>query len=199
MHIGSMGQITGQDLKQLRESKGLTLEEAARETCLRAGMLRELEESAGIDTLPEVYQNLSLRMYARYLGLEVEPVRQPVREKAKNRITPVTNFIRRMGRPPKPPRLDRNQRTKLLTLAKTTSAAIVTVLAVGLWSLNAKLSRLNFDEKPVELVHAKHVAAPTSQLDLYSENPAEPQHVVLDSSCALSLEPGTGAPQAGQP
>ncbi|MEY4298918.1 MAG: Helix-turn-helix domain [Verrucomicrobiota bacterium] len=199
MHIESMGQITGQDLKQIRESKGLTLEEAARETCLRAGMLRELEESAGFDTLPEVYQNLSLRMYARYLGLEVEPVRQPVREKAKTRITPVTNFIRRMGRPPKPPRLDRNQRTKLLTLAKTTSAAIVTVLAVGFWSLNAKLSRLNFDEKSVELVPAKHVAAQTTKLDLYSENPTEPQHVVLDSSCALSLEQGSGAPQAGQP
>ena len=194
-----MGQITGEDLKKLRESKGLTLEEAARETCLRAGLLRELEESGGFDTLPEVYQNLSLRMYARYLGLEVEPVRVPVREKAKSRISPVTNFICRMGRPPKPPRLDRNQRTKLLTLAKTTSAAIVTVLAVGLWSLNAKLSRLNFDEKPVELVRAKKVAEPTGQLDLYSENPAEAQHVVLDSRCPLSLEPGTGAPQAGQP
>jgi len=194
-----MGQITGQDLKQLRESKGLTLEEAARETCLRAGLLRELEESAGFDTLPEVYQNLSLRMYARYLGLEIEAVRVPVREKAKARIMPVTNFIRRMGRAPKPPRLDRNQRTKLLTLAKTTSAAIVTVLAVGLWSLNAKLSRLNFDEKPAETVHSAPAAVPGNQLDLYSEKPAEAARVVLEQNCSLSLEPEAGATQAGHP
>jgi hypothetical protein len=34
----------------------------------------------------------------------------------------------------------------LVSIAKTTSAAIVTVLAIGLWSLNAKLSRLDIDE-----------------------------------------------------
>jgi len=199
MHSGGMGQITGQDLKQIRENKGLTLEDAARETCLRAGLLRELEESAGLDTLPEVYQNLSLRMYARYLGLEVEPARTPVREKAKSRITPVTNFIRRMGRPPKPPRLDRNQRTKLLTLAKTTSAAIVTVVAVGLWSLNAKLSRLNFDEKPVELVHDVQAAAPGASFDLRSDSPAEAPHVVPEEIFQVSPQPETESPKAGQP
>jgi hypothetical protein len=47
---------------------------------------------------------------------------------------------------PKPPRLSPAQRNRLVSIAKTTSAAIVTVLAIGLWSLNAKLSRLDIDE-----------------------------------------------------
>ena len=199
MHIESMGQITGQDLKQIRESKGLTLEEAARETCLRAGMLRELEESAGFDTLPEVYQNLSLRMYARYLGLEVEPVRQPVREKAKTRITPVTNFIRRMGRPPKPPRLDRQQRNRLLTVAKTTSTAVVVVLAIGLYSLNAKLARLNIDEKTEVLAVPQVPVESRPQLTIFSAKVADFPHVVLGENCPLVLSPTPQmpAPEAG--
>jgi hypothetical protein len=51
-----------------------------------------------------------------------------------------------MGRPPKPPRLSPAQRNRLVNIAKTTSAAVVTVRAIGLWSLNAKLSRLDPDE-----------------------------------------------------
>jgi cytoskeletal protein RodZ len=136
----------GQELKALRESKGITLEQAAAATCLRAGFLRELEESSAVEDLPDVYRKLSLRMYARYLGLEVEITRRAVATDEGTRISPVGQFVRRMGRPPKPPRLDPAQRNRLLTVAKTASAAVVTVLAVGLWSLNAKLSRLNVDE-----------------------------------------------------
>lgn len=136
----------GQELKALRESKGITLEQAAAATCLRAGFLRELEESSAVEDLPDVYRKLSLRMYARYLGVEVEITRRAVATDEGTRISPVGQFVRRMGRPPKPPRLDPAQRNRLLTVAKTTSAAVVTVLAVGLWSLNAKLSRLNVDE-----------------------------------------------------
>ena len=141
-----MSEHLGHELKALRESQGITLEQAARETCLRAGFLRELEESATAEDLPDVYRKLSLRMYARYLGLEVETTRRAVRTPEGTRISPVGLFVRRMGRPPKPPRLDPAQRNRLLTVANTTSAAVVAVLAVGLWSLNAKLSRLNLDE-----------------------------------------------------
>jgi cytoskeletal protein RodZ len=136
----------GHELKALRESQGITLDQAARDTCLRPGFLRELEESATSEDLPDVYRKLSLRMYARYLGMEVETTRRAVQTSEGTRISPVGLFVRRMGRPPKPPRLDPAQRNRLLTVAKTTSAAVVTVLAIGLWSLNAKLSRLNIDE-----------------------------------------------------
>lgn len=136
----------GPELKALRESKGLTLEKAAEDLCLRTGFLHELEECSTAADFPDVYHKLSLRMYARYLGLEVENTRRAVRTDEGLRFAPVGTFVRRMGRLPKPPRLSPAQRNRLVNIAKTTSAAVVTILAVGLWSLNAKLSRLNIDE-----------------------------------------------------
>ena len=136
----------GPELQALRESKGLTLEKAAGDLCLRPGFLRELEECNTAADFPDVYHKLALRMYARYLGLEVENTRRAVRTDEGLRIAPVGTFVRRMGRLPKPPRLSPAQRNRLVNVAKTTSAAIVTILAIGLWSLNAKLSRLDIDE-----------------------------------------------------
>ena len=145
-----MSEHPGRELKKLRESKGITLEQAARDTCLRAGMLRELEDCDDVDQLPEVYRKLTLRMYARYLGMDFEVTRRATRTpEGRVHIAPVGFFLRRMGRPPKRPRLDPAQRSRLLAVAKTTSAAIVTVIAVGLWSLNAKISRLHFEDKPM--------------------------------------------------
>lgn len=137
----------GAELKKLREEKGITLAQAAEATCMRESVLRGLEESAPDDLLPDVYQKLSLRMYARYLGMEVEVTRRAAQTAGGVRIAPV-GLLRRMSRAPKAAKLDPAQRSRLLTVAKTTSAAIVTVLAVGLWSLNAKISRLHFDDKP---------------------------------------------------
>ena len=191
-----MGAMTGAELKEIRESKGLTLEQAAEATCLRAGFLREMEEVSDYETIPEVYQKLSFRMYARFLGVEMETTRKAVRtesHKSRINIVPVTNFIRRMGRPPKPPMLDRQQRNRLLTVAKTTSAAVVVVLAVGLYSLNAKLARLNIDEKAEETV-ARHVAPePRPQLTLFSAQSLLEPHIVLEESCPLVLVPGIGS------
>lgn len=147
MHVANeMSSAVGHELKAIRESKGITLDQAAKDTCLRAGFLRELEESETASDFPDVYHRLSLRMYARYLGIEIESTRRAVRTEEGTRFTPVGLFVRRMGRPPKPPRLSPAQRNGLVNIAKTTSAAIVTVVAIGLWSLNAKLSRLDIDE-----------------------------------------------------
>ena len=172
----------GPELKALRESKGLTLQQAAAETCLRPGFLQELEECNTAADFPDVYHKLALRMYARYLGIEVGPAR-PAAPRASHgpRISPIGLFVRRMGRPPKPPRLSPAQRNRLIGIAKTASAAVVTVLAIGLWSLNAKLSRLDIDEtKPRvrAMVPAKPaplpiiVTAPTCTLE-------EPVQLVL--------------------
>ena len=147
MHITSeMSAAVGHELKALRESKGITLEQAAKDTCLRVGVLRELEDCNTASDFPDVYHKLSLRMYARYLGVEIENTRRAVQTGEGTRFAPVGMFIRRMGRPPKPPRLSPAQRNRLVNIAKTTSAAIVTVLAIGLWSLNAQLERLDIDE-----------------------------------------------------
>lgn len=191
----------GQELKKLRESKGISLEKAAADTCLRAGLLRELEESADMNALPDVYRKLSLRMYARYLGLEFEVTRRATPTNGGVRIMPVGKFIRRMGRPPKSPRLEPGQRNRLLAVAKTTSAAIVVVLVVGLWSLNAKLSRLNLDDHPAPAHHHadRDIATATdqpSQLQIHAVLPAE--SIVLEDSVTLTLEPGPQTQPAAQ-
>ena len=191
----------GQELKRLRESKGISLEKAAADTCLRAGLLGELEESADVNALPDVYRKLSLRMYARYLGLDVEVTRRATPTKEGMRIMPVGKFIRHMGRPPRSPRLEPGQRNRLLAVAKTTSAAIVVVLVVGLWSLNAKLSRLNLDDRTAAANrHAgREIASATdqpSQLQIHAVLPAE--RIVLEDSVTLTLEPGPQTQPVGQ-
>lgn len=175
-----MSEHPGRELKKLREAKGISLAQAARDTCLREGLLRELEECSDIDQLPEVYRKLSLRMYARYLGLEFELTRRATRSaEGRIRITPVGFFMRRSGRPAKPARLDPAQRNRLLAVAKTASAAIVTVLAVGLWSLNAKISRLHFEDNPLPSAEVK-------QEVVQDERPAVT--VVVQGSPQLALE-----------
>jgi len=194
MHSSCMGTMTGAELKEIRESKGISVEQAASDTCLRAGFLRELEEVTSSEALSEAYQRLSFRMYARYLGIEMETTRRAVSsEPGKSRklsIVPVTNFIRRMGRPPKPPLLDRQQRNRLLTIAKTTSTAVVVVLAVGLYSLNAKLARLNVDEKTTTLAGQLVPAEPRPQLTLFSAQVSDFPHITLEQECALVLVTG---------
>lgn len=180
-----MNTAIGPELRALRESKGLTLEQAAAETCLRAGFLRELEECNTAADFPDVYRKLSLRMYARYLGLEVEsPRRATSCHNHSPRISPIGLFVRRMGRPPKPPRLSPAQRNRLISVAKTTSSAVVTVLAIGLWSLNAKLSRLDIDETKPRVRAA--VPAKPAPLPVMIEMP----RCTLEEPVQLVLVPG---------
>ncbi len=200
MHIDRMGTMTGADLREIREAKGVTFEQAAEATCLRAGFLRELEGVADYEAIPEVYQKLSFCMYARYLGVEMETTRRAVHQesrKSKFRIVPVTNFIRRMGRAPKPPRLDRQQRNRLLTIAKTTSTAVVVVLAVGLYSLNAKLARLNFDEKTELQTAPQPDPEPQLRSDIFSAEISGKPHISLEDNCPLVLQPGASPAPAG--
>lgn len=197
VHSSLVETMTGAELREIRESKGITLEQAAEATCLRAGFLREMEDVADFESLTEVYQRLSFLMYARFLGVEMETTRraQPVQSrKSKRLIVPMTNFIRRMGRPPKPPVLDRQQRNRLLTVAKTTSTAVVVVLAIGLYSLNAKLARLNIDEKTETLAALRQLpAAPEQRVDWFSEHVTSEPRLAIDETCSLQLAPGAAS------
>lgn len=197
VHIGFVETMTGAELREIRESKGITLEQAAEATCLRVGFLKEMEEVADFEALTEVYQRLSFLMYARFLGVEMETTRRAEprdSRKSKRLIVPMTNFVRRISRPPKPPRLDRQQRNRLLTIAKTTSTAVVVVLAVGLYSLNAKLARLNIDEKTETLATLRQVpAAPEQRVDWFSEHIQSEPNLVLEETCSLQLAPGASA------
>jgi len=192
VHICSVANMTGAELREIRESKGITLEAAAESTCLRPGFIKELEEIADYESIPEVYRKLSFRMYAGLLGVEMETTRRALpadTRRSKSRIVPMTNFVRRMGRPPKPPVLDRSQRNRLLTIAKTTSAAVVVVLAVGLYSLNAKLARLNVDERAEELAARPLPVEAAPNVDWFAARVTQEPTLVLEKNCTFELVP----------
>lgn len=65
-----MEETTGQFLKNRREEKGISLEEAAQETRIKLNYLRAFEED-DLDSLPEpAYRKGFLHNYAQFLGIE---------------------------------------------------------------------------------------------------------------------------------
>lgn len=147
----------GQELKKIRESKGISLEQAAKDTCLRTDMLRSLEECSDVDALPEVYHKLSLRMYARYLGVTVTPTRSPRQANDGVSLSPVDGCVElayseKLREQPRPKR-------RYAGAGTIFGIAVLLILTTGLWSLNAKLSRLNFDERDIRIASASQAVA----------------------------------------
>lgn len=64
----------GSELREARERRGLSLEEAARATRIRRAVLEALEAEDLARLPPLVYTQGLLRMYARYLELDPEPL-----------------------------------------------------------------------------------------------------------------------------
>ena len=176
----------GQELKKIRESKGITLEKAAADTCLRTDLLRQLEDEETVDAMPEIYRKLSLRMYARYLEVPVNNNRTVARGPGEVALSPVDGCVElayseslRGESEPK----------KHRTVGPGTVLAVSTllILTIGLWSLNAKISRLNFDEKhEVPVVVEKVSLVP----------PASADPVRLEESVEFSL---SGSQPANDP
>jgi transcriptional regulator with XRE-family HTH domain len=184
-----MNTTAGCELKKRREAKGITLDQAARDTCLSVSVLELLESSnVPADSLPEVYQRLSCQMYARYLGVPVKTTRTPQpRPTLRPRRAPLNIVLRGFAGPASFERPAKRQPGRLFALAKATSAAIVVVLTIGLWSLNAKLSRLNIDrvlgESALPIERAKSLDEPAA--------PAEPplRPVLIEVPLELGTTP----------
>ena len=169
----------GQELKKIRESKGITLEKAAADTCLRTDLLRQLEDEETVDAMPEVYHRLSLRMYARYLDIPVAHTRTGARKAGEVELSPVDGCVElayseSMRSEPEP--------KKRRTMGPGTVLALTTmlILTIGLWSLNAKVSRLNVDEK-------RERPTVVERASLVPSGPAEA--VSLEDSVSLTLAP----------
>lgn len=64
----------GPALRKAREHRGLTLDEAARDTKLRVDLLSALEDESFDALLGDVYVRGALRTYAQYLGLSPDKV-----------------------------------------------------------------------------------------------------------------------------
>jgi len=183
-----MNPQVGQELKRVRESKGVTLDQAARELCLRAELLRELEEGEEDRNLPDVYRKLSLRMYARYLGVAFNRTR----DDKTAELSPVDGCVElayseKMREEPQP------RKRRFAGTGTALAVTAVLILATGLWSLNAKISRLNFEEKtaPVAVpaeAEPMRIAAPATAAEKFR----------LEDSMFLTLTPQEEKP-AGTP
>jgi transcriptional regulator with XRE-family HTH domain len=124
----------GPALRRARELRGLTLDEAARDTKLRVDQLSALERE-DFDVLPgEVYVRASLRTYATYLGLdadqltgEYDRVAEPVEP------APPPGKLGRVERMIAASRIRDNQRFLLVSAV----SILLVMLAVGLLSRGA--------------------------------------------------------------
>jgi hypothetical protein len=65
----------GPALRRAREARGVSLDAASRSTRIRPRYLAALEDDAGVDAFPgPVYERFFLKEYARYLGVEDQPL-----------------------------------------------------------------------------------------------------------------------------
>lgn len=135
-----MGQL-GELLKEARQNRGVSLEEAEKELRIRSKYLQALEEEDLSIMPPEVYVKGFLRNYAIYLGLDPEEVKALYKREsvAKGREP---DFIGRAGQIPGEgtgPRafpLDRSlTQTRLLAFPFLVIAlALLAVVLLGLWA-----------------------------------------------------------------
>ena len=174
----SMNPQAGQELKKIRESRGISLEQAAQDMRLRSDLLRELEDGGDDRNMPEVYRKLSLRMYARYLDVAFNPTRDD-----KNiELSPVDGCVE-LAYSEKLSDEAEPKKRRVVGTGTILAATAVLVLATGLWSLNAKISRLNLDEK-----QARPAATAEPEVALTAP-PAVDESVRLEDSVFLTLTP----------
>lgn len=186
-----MSQLSGEELKKLRESKGITLDKAAADLRLRGDLLRALESCDGVEILPDIYQKLSLQMYARYLGKSLPGNRPACSTKQKVPLSPPVELAYSTKLDPKVPQTRRRK----FGVATLVAAAALIFLASGLWSLNAKLARLTPKTTPPAVETAATAKTETPDTEMVAPTPMTdheilpPEQVTLDEELYLSLTP----------
>jgi cytoskeleton protein RodZ len=92
----------GRTLRRARETAGLSLTEAARETRISAKYLGALEEDATTETFPApAYARFFMRTYAEYLGLDPDPLLQ-ARDARFDEAEQASPDLERIPTPPSP-------------------------------------------------------------------------------------------------
>jgi cytoskeletal protein RodZ len=126
---GTIG--VGSALRRAREIRGITLDEAARDTKLRAEQLLALEGESFDELGDPVYARAMLRTYAQYLGLRPERV-VSVYAKHADAVAPPEppGKLGRVERGLAASRIRDNQRFLLIAAA----AVLIGLIAVGLVS-----------------------------------------------------------------
>jgi len=126
---GTIG--VGSALRRAREIRGITLDEAARDTKLRTEQLHALESETFDELGDQVYARAMLRTYAQYLGLKPERVLSVYAEHAEDVEPPAPpGKLGRVERGLAASRVRDNQRFLLVAAA----VVLIALIAVGLVS-----------------------------------------------------------------
>jgi len=126
---GTIG--VGSALRRAREIRGITIDEAARDTKLRVEQLHALEGEAFDELGDPVYARAMLRTYAQYLGLKPERVLSVYAEHAEEVEPPEPpGKLGRVERGLAASRIRDNQKFLLVAAA----VVLVALIAVGLVS-----------------------------------------------------------------
>jgi helix-turn-helix protein len=89
----------GPVLRRAREARGVSLDAASRSTRIRPRYLSALEDDAGVDSFPgPVYARFFLKEYARYLGVDDEPLVTALAERTAPAAPPLT-LVRELDAP----------------------------------------------------------------------------------------------------
>jgi cytoskeletal protein RodZ len=186
-----MSQLSGEELKEIRESKGVSLEKAAADLCLRPELLRALESNTGSEFLSDTYHRLSLQMYARYLGQSRPGTASRESTDRKTPLSPVHSCVELAYSDKLDPKVGKPKRRKLRGVTLVAAASIA-ALALGIWSLNAKLARLT--PAPKQTVVEEATPPETKTEPATADVPADSvilpvEHVTLDEELYFSLTP----------
>ena len=193
---GSIG--VGAALRRAREIRGITVEEAARDTKLRADQLRALEAEEFDALGGQVYARAQLGTYAKYLGLRAEKV--------------VGIYARHAEEPPPPPvpgKLGRVERAIAATrfrdnqkfLLIAAAVVLVALISVGMVSRGGAPAAVlpSGDAKSAAVAPASPSAdAPTIDVTIVASNRVEVSAVVDgDLQGTVTLRPGEVVSYAG--
>lgn len=120
-------QELGRLLRDTRESRGIDLDRAARDTKIRARYLHALERGDYRDLPGAVYVSGFLRNYAAYLGLDPDQVV----ERQRREVAGAARGVERVG-PPRPRSAPRTRGPTVVVTPNRVLAVLLVLLVVGI-------------------------------------------------------------------
>jgi len=183
---GTIG--VGSALRRAREIRGITIDEAARDTKLRAEQLHALEGEAFDELGDPVYARAMLRTYAQYLGLKPERVLS-VYAKHAEEVEPPTppGKLGRVERGLAASRIRDNQ--KFLLVAAT--VVLVALIFVGLVSRGGAPPVATIQTPTSTTVPTSPSTSPGVAVTVVATAPVEVSAVIDGASQApTTLRPG---------
>jgi helix-turn-helix protein len=167
----------GPALRRAREARGVSLDAASRSTRIRPRYLAALEDDAGVDAFPgPVYERFFLKEYARYLGVEDEPLVTALDERTATAPPP----LRLVGEL-EPPRRWVGHLVRIVAALTLVGLAAYAVLhSSGAPTSPAETARQRLTQAPA-FAHGTHAATGTP-------DPAVPIKAVIVVRAAVHMQ-----------